>query len=136
MTDDSAIRGIIASLEHALVLLRRLERDDDVVALILAGGALTLDQAADVWGCSDEKIRKECEKAAANKPIGVKFATRWIVGKRRLFELIERSDGKPARLVAEDRAKKRASSMRPPQQRSTRWNVTGGEPPRSDTRIR
>jgi hypothetical protein len=53
------------------------------IELILAGELLTLDQAADVAECSDERIRKACELAAmTNRPMGVKWATRWLVGKR------------------------------------------------------
>jgi len=80
MRDDSAIRGIAAGLQHAradidriLANVRQLERDGDVIGLVRAGSVLTLDQAADIWQCSDEKVRKECEKPTP-EPIGVKFA--------------------------------------------------------------
>jgi hypothetical protein len=137
MIDDSVLRGITSSLEQALALLRQLEKDEDVIASILAGDALNLDQAADVWQCSDEKVRRECERRATwNEPLGVKLGC-WIVGKRRLLDLIERHDGKHARLVAEDRAKQYVSLTPPSQVRATTpWNVPRGEPPRSGPRIR
>jgi hypothetical protein len=73
---------------------------------------LTLDQAADVAECSDEKIRRACELAAAtNNPIGVKLAGRWLVGKARLLDDLEggkldRRGGLDARRRAEERARK------------------------------
>jgi hypothetical protein len=63
---------------------------DDVIALIIAGELLTLDQADDVAECSDETIRRACElSAATSNPIGVKLAGRWLVGKARLLDDIE-----------------------------------------------
>jgi hypothetical protein len=107
MTNDFLIRRITAGLEQAIIDMHSLQREDDVVGLILAGGALSLDEAADVWQCSDETIRKECEASAArNKPIGVKFRGCWIVGKTRLLDLIQQKEGLPARLEAAERAKK------------------------------
>jgi hypothetical protein len=94
-------------------------RDADVISLILAGELLTLDQAADVAECSDEKIRRACELAAStNNPIGVKLAGRWLVGKARLLDDLEggkldRRGGLDARRRAEERAKKYEGWARP-----------------------
>jgi predicted dehydrogenase len=80
---------------------------------------LTLDQAADVAECSDEKIRKACELAAmTNRPMGVKWATRWLVGKARLLDDIENGKlgscrGIDARPRADERARKYKSWARP-----------------------
>jgi hypothetical protein len=91
----------------------------DVIELILAGELLTLDQAADVAECSDEKIRRACELAAmTNRPMGVKWATRWLVGKGRLLDDIENGKldsrrGIDARRRAEERARKYEGWARP-----------------------
>jgi hypothetical protein len=91
----------------------------DVIEFILAGELLTLDQAADVAECSDEKIRKACELAAlANKPMGVKWATRWLVGKARLLNDTENGKldsrrGVDARRRAKERARKYEGWARP-----------------------
>ncbi|MGY4496960.1 hypothetical protein ACVWYH_000887 [Bradyrhizobium sp. GM24.11] len=99
--------------------VRQLESSGDVIDLILAGELLTLDQAADIAECSDEKIRRACELAfAANDPLGVKPAGRWLVGKARLLDIIERGKldgrrGPEARRRAEERAKKYEAWARP-----------------------
>ena len=91
----------------------------DVIELILAGELLTLDQAADVAECSDEKIRRACELAAmTNRPVGVKWAARWLVGKARLLDDIEIGKldsrrGVDARRRAEERARKYEGWARP-----------------------
>jgi hypothetical protein len=91
----------------------------DVIELILAGELLTLDQAADVAECSDEKIRRACELAAmTNSPMGVKWATRWLVGKERLLDDIENGKldsrrGLDARRRADERARKYEGWARP-----------------------
>jgi hypothetical protein len=91
----------------------------DVIELILAGELLTLDQAADVAECSDEKIRRACELAAmTNSPMGVKWATRWLVGKGRLLDDIENGKldsrrGIDARRRAEERTRKYVGWARP-----------------------
>ena len=80
---------------------------------------LTLDQAADVAECSDEKIRRACELAAmTNSPMGVKWATRWLVGKGRLLDDIENGKldsrrGIDARRRADERARKYEGWARP-----------------------
>jgi hypothetical protein len=110
MVDYSLLLQIIARIEQILADLQRLQRANDVIALILAGDLLTLRQAAQIAGCSDETIRRACEKAAEmNEWLGVNIETRWLVGKMRLLERIERNKGKPERLKAETRAKKYAS---------------------------
>jgi hypothetical protein len=91
----------------------------DVIELILAGELLTLDQAADVAECSDEKIRRACELAAmTSRPMGVRWAARWLVGKVRLLDDIENGKldsrrGIDARRRAEERARKYEGWARP-----------------------
>jgi hypothetical protein len=106
MIVDVLLRRINASIEQLMEDLRQLKRSDYVISLI-QGGTFTLEEAADVWECSIEKIRKECERAARTRnPLGVKRVNGWIIGKPQLFELIERKDGKPERIEAETRARK------------------------------
>ncbi|MET4514347.1 hypothetical protein [Bradyrhizobium sp. I1.7.5] len=118
-------RDLVADALVALAgSVRRINVDPslpqrDVIDLILDGELLTLDQAADVAMCSDEKIRRACELAAATvTPLGVKWATRWLVGRVRLLDDIERGKldgrrGKEARDRAEDRARKYEGWARP-----------------------
>jgi hypothetical protein len=110
-------------IDHLLAMLAELgwtpPTVGDVIELILSGELLTLDQAADVAECSDEKIRKACELAAmTNRPMGVKWATRWLVGKARLLDDIEKGKldsrrGIDARRRAEERARKYEGWARP-----------------------
>src|SRR5690242_3767305 len=110
MSDDQ--QSLAAELDRVADEARRLadrarqfeSGGEDVIDLVLRGELLTLEQAADVAECSDEKIRRACELAAAtNTPLGVKPAGRWLVGKARLLDDIERGKldgrrGKGARL--------------------------------------
>jgi hypothetical protein len=99
----------------------QLETSGDVVDQILDGALLSLEQAADVAECSGEKVRKSCELAAGTqRPLGVKFANRWFVGKARLLDdleqgKIDRRRGPHVRQRAEERAKKYESWARPQQ---------------------
>lgn len=107
---------LIAAVQQ---LERSLERNNDVIGQILVGDALTLDEAADVWQVCRVTIQKACEKTAArNEPIGIKFLGHWVIGTTRLLDLIEQSDGRPARVEAEERAEKYASWTL----RQLRWN--------------
>jgi hypothetical protein len=91
----------------------------DVVDQILSGALLTLEQAADIAECSDEKIRKQCElTAGTNRPLGIKFGGRWLCGKERLIDdleqgKIDRRRGPHVRQRAEERAQKYAGWARP-----------------------
>lgn len=111
--------GLAAELHQLMDRVHQLETRGDVVDLILNGELLSLEQAADVAECSDEKIRKACVAAAATKrPLGINFAGRWFVGRERLLDDIEqgkidRRRGREARLRAEQRAKKYESWARP-----------------------
>ena len=74
---------------------------------------------ADVAECSDEKIRKQCELTAGTKrPLGIKFAGRWMVGKSELLDdleqgKIDRRRGPHVRQRAEERARKYEGWARP-----------------------
>lgn len=127
MSDDqqslaAELDRVAAEARRLVDRARQLESEGDVIDLILRGELLTLDQAADVAECSDEKIRRACELAAAtNNPLGVKLAGRWLVGKARLFDDIEHGKldgrrGKDARQRAEERARKYAgwARLQPP----------------------
>jgi len=93
---------------------------EDVIDQILRGELLPLVLAADVFECSDEKLRKLCELMAGSKrPLGVKFAGRWLVSVARLLDDLEqgildrRRRGRDARLRAEERAAKFEGWARP-----------------------
>jgi hypothetical protein len=63
---------------------------EDVIDQILRGELLPLGLAGDVFECSDEKLRKLCELTAGTKrPLGVKFAGRWLVSVPRLLDDLE-----------------------------------------------
>jgi hypothetical protein len=86
MSDDpkslaAEIDQLAAGVSRLADRVRQLENvDGSVVTRILQGELLQLDQAADIAECSDEKIRKQCELTAGTKrPLGVKFAGRWMV---------------------------------------------------------
>jgi hypothetical protein len=114
MSDDAVISRMIASAEQIQADARQLKRDHDLVGLFRAGYVLTLKQAANARHCSDETIRKACEKTVAtDHALGVMFEGRWIIDKTRLLDWIERTAGKPARLAAESRLKKYAPCAQP-----------------------
>ena len=114
-------RALAAELHQLADRVRQLETSGDVVDQILNGALLSLEQAADVAECSGEKVRKSCELAAGTqRPLGVKFANRWFVGKARLLDdleqgKIDRRRGPHVRQRAEVRAKKYESWARPQQ---------------------
>jgi hypothetical protein len=124
MTDDP--KSLAAELDrltaHAgrlAVRVRQLENEGSVVARILRGELLNLEQAADVAECSDEKLRRQCELTAGTKrPLGIKFANRWMVGKLELLDDLEQGKidkrrGPEARRRAEERARKYEGWARP-----------------------
>jgi hypothetical protein len=91
MTDDTD--ELAALLEHAAAELRqRPPQIGDVIDQILRGELLTLDQAGDVAGCSDEKLRKQCVlTAATSRPLGIKIADRWFVSKHVCSMILSRA---------------------------------------------
>ncbi|QHP69816.1 hypothetical protein EI171_22470 [Bradyrhizobium sp. LCT2] len=100
--------------------VRHLDGDSrSVISRILSGELLTLDQAAYVAECSDEKLRKHCELTAeTSRPLGIKFAGRWLVGKFELLDdleqgKIDRRRGPDVRNRAEERAQKYEGWARP-----------------------
>ena len=99
--------------------VRGLDQSGSVIARILRGELLNLDQAADVAECSDEKLRKHCELSAeTSRPLGIKFAGRWFVGKLELLDDLERGKidrrrGPDVRQRAEERARKYEGWARP-----------------------
>ncbi|NOJ40318.1 hypothetical protein [Bradyrhizobium australiense] len=124
MTDDpkslaAELDRLTANAARLAACLRQLEPESSVVARILRGELLTLEQAADVAECSDEKIRKQCElTAGTNHPLGIKFANRWMVGKLELLDdleqgKIDRRRGPHVRQHAEERARKYEGWARP-----------------------
>jgi hypothetical protein len=105
-------------LAMAVELGRTPPAMEDVIDLILRSELLPLGLAADVFECSDEKLRKLCELMAGSKrPLGVKFASRWLVSVPRLLDDLKKGTldrrRRDARLRAEDRAKKYQGWARP-----------------------
>ncbi|SDJ91684.1 hypothetical protein SAMN05216338_107318 [Bradyrhizobium sp. Rc2d] len=98
---------------------QRENESGSVIARILRGELLSLDQAAHVAECSDEKLRKHCElTAGTSRPLGIKFAGRWFVGKLELLDdleqgRIDRRRGPDVRQRAEERARKYEGWARP-----------------------
>ena len=125
MSDDpkslaAEIDQLAADASRLADRVRQLENvEGSVVARILRGELLQLDQAADIAECSDEKTRKQCELTAGTKrPLGVKFAGRWMVGKLELLDdleqgMIDRRRGPHVRQRAEERARKYEGWARP-----------------------
>jgi hypothetical protein len=124
MTDNqkalaAALQQLAADAGRLADRVRQLENEGSVVARILRGELLNLEQAADVAECSDEKIRKQCELTAGTKrPLGIKFANRWMVGKLELLDdleqgKIDRRRGPHVRQRAEERARKHEGWARP-----------------------
>jgi hypothetical protein len=126
MTDDP--KSLAAELDRLITdagrladRVRQLETEGSVVARILRGELLNLEQAADVAECSDEKIRKQCElTTGTNRPLGIKFANRWMVGRLELLDdleqgKIDRRRGLRVRQRAEERARKYEGWARPQQ---------------------
>jgi hypothetical protein len=76
--------------------------------LDIDGDALKSDEAAYIGGVHPDTMRRRAESAAlAGRPIGILLAGAiWLFSERRLLDAIESRDGRPARLVAESRAKK------------------------------
>jgi len=106
MTDNSHKSRIIADLERALAYLKELETSDDVLVLIRAGRALTVDMAAEIRQCGSEWMRQLCERTEAMKrPIGTKFGRDWIIDTNRLLNWIEQNEGSHARADAKARLK-------------------------------
>ncbi|QOG19134.1 hypothetical protein [Bradyrhizobium sp. SEMIA] len=107
MTDNSRLSKIIADLERALAHLKELELSGDVLVLIHAGHALTIDMAADVRECGSEWMRQLCERTELMKrPIGTKFGRDWIIDANRLLDWIEQNEGTPACAEAKARLRK------------------------------
>lgn len=111
-----AVSGADLAAEVTARLMRTA--GDDWVALHYQHEpeVLRSDEAAAIADCSSETIRKWCaEAAAADRPIGVRFAAGvWLVSRVRLLDEIERRHGLSARLAAEGRAKKMHKSLTPP----------------------
>lgn len=131
--------ALAAELERISDAARRLANlvrhlDDgrrSVISRILSGELLTLDQAADVAECSDEKLRKHCELTArTSRPLGIKFAGRWLVGKLELLDdleqgKIDRRRGPDVRNRAEERARKYEGWARPQEPPNVAERATG-----------
>jgi hypothetical protein len=104
MNDNSLKHTISAKIEQALTDLKQLETSDDLERLIRVRHLLTVEMAAEIRECSTEWMRRLCEKThAKGQPIAVKIGRDWIIVTNRLLDLVERTEGRHARLVVEDK---------------------------------
>ena len=95
-------------LEQIAAELRRADRVDWVDD---PNEVLTIAEAAQVAGRSDETIRRWC----ADHRIGRLFATSlWLVSRRRLLQHIERRFGRPAMVLAMSRGQMQHRSLSAP----------------------
>src|SRR5438445_7947526 len=101
MPDDP--KALAAELDRLVDRLRRLTRADDVIDDIRNGGLLTTAQAATICEVSDQTIYRWNEDATCKgEALGLKQAT-WLIGTARLLDFVEKQDGFPARVKAENR---------------------------------
>jgi X-X-X-Leu-X-X-Gly heptad repeat protein len=101
--------------------VRQLGRAGDVIDDLREGGLLTVSQAAIACETTDQTIyRWLADAARRGRPLGLKRASTWLIGKARLLDYVERHQGGlPARVKAENRLKEywsiwsRAPELRP-----------------------
>jgi hypothetical protein len=108
MYDPDLIARMEATTAEAVAALRKLPMSSDWVSAFEDGDAIGTDEAAYIWNCVPETVRRRAAVAAGtNRPLGVWFAQSvWLVSKTRLFDAIETREGLSGRLSAVSRAKK------------------------------
>ena len=108
MPDYDLIERLEAVATEAVAVLRLRPVTGDWVSAFGDGDAIGTDEAAYIWDCVPETVRRRAEAAARTKhPLGIWFAQSvWLISKARLFDAIEARDGLPGRLAAISRAAK------------------------------
>jgi hypothetical protein len=110
---DELANLLEATAAQVVTALRRGANGRDWLDEILdsSGDVVRSDQAAYIWGASDDTIRRRTEAAElAGVPIGYLMAgSVWLFSLRRLLDAIELEDGRHARLAAQTRADKNAA---------------------------
>jgi hypothetical protein len=114
---DLIARLETAATEAVAALRRRRPASDDWVSAFVDGDAIGTDEAAYIWDCVPETVRRRAEAAAGtDHPLGIWFAQSvWLISKARLFDAIEVREGLSGRLAAVSRATKYTEMRAQPQ---------------------
>ena len=106
--DPDLIERLEAATREAVAALRKIPASGDWVSAFAEGDAIGTDEAAYIWNCVPETVRRRAEAAAGTShSLGIWFAQSvWLISKARLFDAIEARDGLPGRLAAISRAAK------------------------------
>jgi hypothetical protein len=106
MHDPDLIARMEAATAEAVAALRKVPVSSDWVSAFGDGDAIGTDEAAYIWNCVPETVRRRAEAAAGtDHPLGIWFARSvWLISKARLLDAIEARDGLPGRLAAMSRA--------------------------------
>src|SRR5258708_35320456 len=117
MHDSDLIARLETAATEAVAALRLRPASDDWVSAFVDGDAIGTDEAAYIWNCVPETIRRRAEAAAGtNRPLGIWFAQSvWLISKARLFDAIEFREGLSGRLAAVSRATKYTEMRAQPQ---------------------
>lgn len=106
MHDPTLIARLESATAGAVAALRQRPVSDDWVSAFEDGDAIGTDEAAYIWNCAPETVRRRAEAVAGTcHPLGIWFAQSvWLISKARLLNAIEARDGLPGRLAAMSRA--------------------------------
>jgi hypothetical protein len=117
MYDPDLITRMEAATAEAVAALRTVPASSDWVSAFGDGDAIGTDEAAHIWNCVPETVRRRAEAAAGtDRPLGIWFAQSvWLISKARLLDTIEVREGLSGRLAAVSRAKKFAEMRAQPQ---------------------
>jgi hypothetical protein len=128
MRDSDLIERLEAVSSEAVAVLRTRPASSDWVSAFEDGDAIGTDEAAYIWNCVPETVRRRAEAAAGtNHPLGIWFAQSvWLISKARLLDAIEIRDGLPGRLAAMSRATKYAELRAQPQLKSRAESAATG----------
>jgi hypothetical protein len=108
MSDSDLIERLEAVATEAVAVLRLRPETGDWVSAFGDGDAIGTDEAAYIWDCVPETVRRRAEAAVGTGyPLGIWFAQSvWLISKARLLDAIEARDGLSGRLAAISRAAK------------------------------
>jgi hypothetical protein len=119
VTEEDLVHRLRAAVEEAAQALKQTAPARDWLDEVSdpAGDALKTDEAAHIAGVSVDTVRRRAEAAVnTSRPLGILLAgSVWLFSKRRLLDMIEAREGRPARLEAESRARKSVDLRSRPQ---------------------
>jgi hypothetical protein len=117
MHDSDLIARLEAAATEAVAALRLCPASNDWVSAFEDGDAIGTDEAAYIWNCVPETVRRRAEAAAGtDHPLGIWFAQSvWLISKVRLLDAVEVREGLSGRLAAVSRAKKYTEMRAQPQ---------------------